>query len=262
MKKKQLLLLIILVGLFSTHSYSQTANNFPSNADVGIGDYRLTFASPGISYSGSGQGQIWRDPTWGFVFRSSSGSSYDFAIFDPAGNGIMLVPHGLQAALFSGDIGVGATKKIYLDGISNTYISEISADVINFATAGSEKMRIDASGNISIGTTDPKGYKLAVAGNIISEKVRVKLQANWPDYVFNQDYKLPSLKEVENFIIKNKHLPGVVSASEVEKEGLDLGDNQSTLLKKIEELTLYIIDQQKEIEKLKEKVGELSRKSN
>ncbi len=125
------------------------------------------------------------------------------------------------------------------------------------------------SGNLSIGTTlTPAGYKLAVGGNIIAEKVRVKLQSSgWPDYVFDKKYKLPSLQETEQFIQQHRHLPGVPSAAEVEKEGIDLGDNQATLLKKIEELTLYIIEQgkqqekqQQEIEKLKNRLVQLEAK--
>jgi len=106
-----------------------------------------------------------------------------------------------------------------------------------------------SGGQVVIGsyTGLPGGYKLGVAGNIIAEKVKVKLQP-WADYVFEPDYKLPTLKEVASFIQANKHLPGVPSAVEVEKEGLDLGDGQATLLKKIEELTLYAIDQDKRLE--------------
>ncbi|MGN6490409.1 MAG: hypothetical protein ACTHLE_00320 [Agriterribacter sp.] len=98
-------------------------------------------------------------------------------------------------------------------------------------------------GNVGIGTTNPQA-KLAVNGDIFSTKVKVT-QTGWPDYVFYPNYKLPPLKEVEKFIQQYKHLPDVPSASEVEKNGLDLGNNQALLLKKIEELTLYIIEQDK-----------------
>jgi hypothetical protein len=109
------------------------------------------------------------------------------------------------------------------------------------------------SGNVGIGTTDTKGYKFAVNGDAIFNKVKVK-QYPWPDYVFYPDYKLLTLREVEAFIQRNKHLPGVPSAKEVEDKGLDVGESQAVLLKKIEELTLYIIEQQKEIESLKEEI--------
>jgi hypothetical protein len=105
-------------------------------------------------------------------------------------------------------------------------------------------------GNVAIGTIDPQGYKLAVNGSAIFTSVKVKLFNTWADYVFKKEYNLIPLSDVEAFIQQNKHLPGVPAAAQVEKEGLDLGETQVTLLKKIEELTLYIIEQNKRIEKL------------
>ena len=107
------------------------------------------------------------------------------------------------------------------------------------------------SGNTLIGTTADHGYKLAVGGNMIAEQVKVKLQATgWPDYVFGPSYRLPSLQQTEAFIKANGHLPEIPSAKQVEKEGLDLGGNQALLLKKIEELTLHLIEINKKVEKL------------
>jgi len=103
-------------------------------------------------------------------------------------------------------------------------------------------------GNVGIGTADPKGYKLAVAGNMIAESIKVQLQSSWADYVFDEDYELPKLNEIESFVKKNKHLPGIPSAAEVKSEGIDLGEMNEKLLKKIEELTLHLIEQNKTIE--------------
>jgi len=107
-------------------------------------------------------------------------------------------------------------------------------------------------------TTIPagSGYKLAVSGGILTEKVRVATSgtAFWADYVFDKSFKLKSLKEVENFIKQNKHLPDVPSTTDVTKNGIDLAETQALLLQKIEELTLYVIQQQKEIDKLKKRV--------
>lgn len=119
----------------------------------------------------------------------------------------------------------------------------------DFTSAGLNALAIEANGQVGIGIAAfPTGHKLAVGGSIIAEKVKVSLQP-WADYVFEPTYQLPTLEEVAAFIKQNKHLPGVPSAAEVEKNGLDLGDNQATLLKKIEELTLYIIDQDKQQQK-------------
>ena len=109
----------------------------------------------------------------------------------------------------------------------------------------------------SSNTTIPAGstYTLAVGGGILTEKVRVATNgtAFWADYVFDKSFKLKSLKEVENFIKENKHLPDVPSTSDVTKNGIDLAETQAILLQKIEELTLYVIQQQKEIDKLKKR---------
>jgi hypothetical protein len=118
------------------------------------------------------------------------------------------------------------------------------------------------TGGVSIGTAAaPAGYKLAVGGNIIAEKVKVQLQP-WADFVFEPSYKLPTLKEVEAFIQSNKHLPGVPSAKEVEKNGLDLGNNQAVLLQKIEELTLYLLEQDKQQAALRKELKEQNDRMN
>jgi len=122
-----------------------------------------------------------------------------------------------------------------------------------FGMFSSNIVGLAVSGNAGIGTNDTKGYKLAVAGKAIAEEMVVKLQGNWPDYVFESDYKLPSLTEVAAYIHINKHLPEMPSANEVEENGTKLGEMNMLLLKKVEELTLYIIDQNKKIdEQMKE----------
>ena len=110
----------------------------------------------------------------------------------------------------------------------------------------------DASGNMGIGTSDPLGYKLAVKGTIHALQVNVD-QSNWADYVFKSTYKLTPLPELKTYIDQNQHLPDVPSAAEVEKNGLNLGEMNKTLLKKVEELTLYLIEKDKEIKEQKER---------
>ena len=107
---------------------------------------------------------------------------------------------------------------------------------------------------MAIGTTDPKGYKLAVNGSAIATSMRVKLNANWPDFVFLKDYKLPTLNEVKAYIDKNQHLPDMPSADEVHANGLDLGEMNRLLLKKVEELTLYLIEQKETTDNLKKEI--------
>lgn len=112
---------------------------------------------------------------------------------------------------------------------------------------------IFSSGKIAIGTKDPlkmQNYSLAVNGNAIFNKVKVQLYSGWADYVFEKGYDLPTLTATENYIKLHKHLPGVPSAKEVAENGIDVGESQATLLKKVEELTLYIIEMDKQMQKL------------
>ncbi len=115
----------------------------------------------------------------------------------------------------------------------------------------SDALYIKNDGNIGIGTTTPQS-KLAVDGIITSKEVNVTA-TGWPDYVFESDYELMSLEEIETFISEKGHLPEIPSAQEVEENGLSLGEMNAMLLKKIEELTLHVIRQQKEINSLKKK---------
>jgi hypothetical protein len=103
---------------------------------------------------------------------------------------------------------------------------------------------MNLAGNIAIGTTDAKGYKLAVNGPAIATSMTVKAFGNWPDYVFQPQYKLRSLAELKTYVDKHQHLPEIPSEQEVIANGLDLGEMNKLLVKKVEELTLYLIDPQ------------------
>jgi hypothetical protein len=110
--------------------------------------------------------------------------------------------------------------------------------------------QFDTTNSVGIGTSDTKGYKLAVNGNAIFTKIKIKAVANWPDYVFKKNYQLPSLKDLEKYIAGHQHLPELPSAEEIKGSGQDVGETQAVLLKKVEELTLYVIDLNKKVEAL------------
>jgi len=125
----------------------------------------------------------------------------------------------------------------------NTYVSGFFG--IDFFTSGANRIRVNYNGNVGIGTTSPD-EKLSVNGNIHSKEVKVDL-VGWPDYVFREEYQLLTLLEVESYIKKNGHLPKVLPAEKVEKNGVLLGEMSKVFLEKIEELTLYAIEQEKKL---------------
>jgi hypothetical protein len=108
------------------------------------------------------------------------------------------------------------------------------------------------SNQVGINTNNiPTGFTFAVKGKVITEEIKVALQGTpvvWPDYVFNNTYDLPSLIQVEKHIKEKGHLKDIPSAKNVKEEGIFLGEMNAKLLRKIEELTLYTIQQQKELE--------------
>ena len=135
---------------------------------------------------------------------------------------------------------------------------------IRFFTRGTYRMGIHSSGNVGIGTENPT-QRLDVSGNIKADGAyingiiytnEVKVEATkWSDFVFDKDYKLPTLQEVENHINEHKHLPDIPSEAEVKENGVSLGEMQAKLLQKIEELTLYVIKQDKTIKEQGEKMN-------
>jgi hypothetical protein len=116
-------------------------------------------------------------------------------------------------------------------------------------------MYIRGDGFVGIGTKTPR-EALSVNGNIRSKQVTVEL-ANWPDYVFKKDYQLPSLTDVKTYIDQNQHLPEIPSEQEIAKEGLNLGEMNKLLVKKVEELTLYLIEHQQQIKSQQAEINEL-----
>jgi hypothetical protein len=125
-------------------------------------------------------------------------------------------------------------------------------------TGSRRRLVVTPSGNVGIGVDAPD-QKLTVDGQVRCEEVKVEIIAgSGPDYVFEKDYNLPSLTSIESYIKENKHLPEAPSAKEMEKNGVNVGEMEMLLLKKIEELTLYVIELKKEIAEQSKKVEEQS----
>lgn len=120
------------------------------------------------------------------------------------------------------------------------------------------RLNITNTGKVGIGTTSPQ-YDLDVKGQIRATEVLIQSVDNFADYVFDKDYRLPELHEVKTYIDNNGHLPEIPSAKEAKENGVSLVDMQVKLLKKVEELTLYTIQQQEEIKALKDEVDRLKK---
>lgn len=131
-------------------------------------------------------------------------------------------------------------------------------------------MNIGTDGKVAIGQSliwphnTPGSYKLYVQDGILTEKLKVANigTGSWADFVFANDYELMPLSNVEAFVKKNKHLPEIPSAEEVSKDGIDMVTMDAKLLQKIEELTLYVIDQQKQIASQNKEIELLKKKLN
>lgn len=122
----------------------------------------------------------------------------------------------------------------------------------NSSVSFSPKMTITNDGKVGIGTGSPDQL-LTVNGIVHATRVKVDTTVPTPDYVFEKSYSLPSLDEVKSYIDENKHLPEVPSAREMEAKGIDVGEMNMLLLKKVEELTLYVIALKQEVNELKKK---------
>ncbi|NLR63076.1 hypothetical protein HGH92_02040 [Chitinophaga varians] len=143
--------------------------------------------------------------------------------------------------------GTNFPTKSFIELSGYSTVPEMNQNIV-IGTAGTERIRINPNGYVGIGTNKPYAM-LSVAGDIMAKKVRVT-QTGWADYVFDSSYVLPSLEAVEKHIRQYKHLPEIPAAATILKDGLDLGDMQQQQMKKIEELTLYLIEQNKKMEQL------------
>lgn len=218
----------------SVNNYGQV--NTTSVGGLNWSGSKIIFDNPWcVSYYATGDGGTDYTAHRFTVAYAMTGTNSLLASWDNGGASLVAITK-------EGKLGVGSTsptEKLHVNG--------------NIYTNG--KILINQANTAAVAP-----YALAVNGTAIFTKAMVKLNSNWPDYVFEPCYKLLPLPELETYLLKNKHLPDMPSAVEVGKNGIDLGNNQSILLKKVEELTLYMIELNKKVDTLDRENQELRKR--
>lgn len=185
------------------------------------------------------------------IWLKGGGTTYYYSANAPQSPRIY---DGVQNALPYQEVnGATHTFKTAVDSYVNSW-GETSMGSISLL--GTEQNFMN--GGLGLGTSDLKGYKLAVNGNIRAKEIKVEA-TNWPDYVFQKAYKLPSLAFIKTYIDQNQHLPEMPSEQEITKNGVSLGEVVKIQTKKIEELTLYLIEKDEQVNKLQDEVKQLKK---
>jgi hypothetical protein len=211
-----------------------------------------------------GEGVLSMASGWGTSFYPTIGSSGN------SGNSSLIMLHNphipwrtdnTASSAYSGKSAVRMATNI--EGTS-WWDMGMGGDFFYLYKAGvGEFLRVTNEGSMGIGTTTPSpGYKLTVKGGVHAEEVKVDLSVPGPDYVFEADYSLTSLEDTKVYIEQNKHLPGIPSSDEMQQNGVNLLEMNMKLLEKVEELTLHLIEQNKQLLEQKNRIEILEKKGN
>jgi hypothetical protein len=273
-------------SVFGNHIYNNNSGNVGIGTSVPTaklevaGDFNVTQGDatifsdiPVLKIFGTASATIAR------LRFSLPGDDPDFAITQALGN--LYISRYTGAFGFVSDllinstglVGVGAADpqvKLHVDGgtdVGNASGGFLQLGASNNLNIGFDNNEIQGRNNgavsrlvlnngggpVQIGSAvAPAGYSLAVNGRAICEELKIQASSNWPDYVFQKNYSLPSFDNLRNFISEHHHLPNIPDAATIEKNGIEVGDMQKHMMEKIEELTLYILQ-------LEEKTNVLSR---
>ena len=245
-----------------------------STGDVGIGTStpgnRLDIAGTTTNRIGA---TVSADVKTGFRATKTGTNASDWEIYVPAGSTSFRFYNATLAAdlltmTTGGNVGIGTTApnasyKLDVNGGINATSLFLNAQPVvssQWTTSGSN-VYFNTAGNVGIGTANPN-QKLTVNGIIYGKEIKVDLSVPGPDYVFEKNYHLTSLKEVKAYIDEHKHLPEVPSAAEMEKNGIGLSEMNMILLKKVEELTLHLIELENRLKKVEIEGGQIKKGLN
>lgn len=232
----------IFIGTHAGYNNQIGANNISIGLNAGRlnNSYFNTFIGFGAGENNTGSSNVFVGNTAG---QNNTGAGNVF-IGNAAGYANVSGNHELY--IENSDIN---TPLIYGDFYNNKLVFNGKVGITNETLANQANLFPTTAGSVNV-----SAYQLFVKGGILTEEVRVNLKANWADYVFENDYNLRPLAEVEQYIAKNGHLPNVPSAKQVKEDGIELGDMSRIQQEKIEELTLYAIAQDKQIDNQNKKL--------
>jgi hypothetical protein len=228
MNIKFILLTFSVLTFCSAQVYSQS-NTFPSSGDAGIGVLNPS------SYFHGGNNRVME------IFNNNTTLHSQSHIV--LSSGALMRESSIGSISWVSRNSSGFKGVAYVSALQATDAAANAMGNLVFATSNGSyfnKITMDPNGNLGIGIETPV-EKLSVNGNIRAREIKVET-SNWPDYVFKPSYNLLPLRVTEQFILTNGHLPDVPKAEEVESNGVSLGEMNKILLKKIEELTLHVIE--------------------
>ncbi|MDN3580775.1 hypothetical protein [Mucilaginibacter flavus] len=275
--KKLIFLFVVLIPVFAKAQYSTNIVGDNSTIYVYVGTINVTSSDLGNFnklkvdiFGGAWESDTNGETTYYIANRnglsvnqvtlgSSSGNSFTLKAYQSGtSTNFYVVTTGARYKSFSIKSFLlspnnAANQLVTLSTTTTAPANEIALTVIPV-------MYTDLNGNLGLNTLSPDpAYRLSVNGKIRAKEIRV--ETGWADYVFDKSYELPDLVNVKAYIAQNHHLPEIPSEAEVAKNGLNLGEMNRLLLKKVEELTLYLIEKDKEMKKQRDLIDSQAKKN-